>query len=104
MTQETTSQGTASEQMAPERLLQVENLVKHFPITKGIFFRKQIGAVQAGSAPLQPGSRKRSSSAASPASRTAIGPSRESFWMSFSTSAASRTFAGAVSAPASCKR
>jgi len=38
---------TGSAQLAPERLLQVENLVKHFPISKGIFFRKQVGAVQA---------------------------------------------------------
>ena len=30
-----------------DTLLRVDNLVKHFPITKGIFFRKQIGAVQA---------------------------------------------------------
>lgn len=48
MTQDTTTPETDSPvQMAPERLLQVENLVKHFPITKGIFFRKQIAAVQA---------------------------------------------------------
>jgi oligopeptide transport system ATP-binding protein len=49
MTQETTAKRGASTMvdMAPDRLLQVENLVKHFPITKGIFFRKQIGAVQA---------------------------------------------------------
>jgi oligopeptide/dipeptide ABC transporter ATP-binding protein len=30
-----------------DTLLRVDDLVKHFPITKGIFFRKQIGAVQA---------------------------------------------------------
>jgi oligopeptide transport system ATP-binding protein len=30
-----------------EALLKVENLVKHFPITQGIVFKKQIGAVQA---------------------------------------------------------
>ena len=30
-----------------EVLLRVEDLVKHFPITKGIFFRKQVGSVQA---------------------------------------------------------
>jgi len=49
MTQETSTQGAESSsiEMAPDRLLQVENLVKHFPITKGIFFRKQVGAVQA---------------------------------------------------------
>ena len=28
-------------------LLQVRHLVKHFPITKGIFFQKQVGAVKA---------------------------------------------------------
>jgi oligopeptide transport system ATP-binding protein len=31
----------------PNILLKVDHLVKHFPITKGIFFRKQVGAVQA---------------------------------------------------------
>jgi len=30
-----------------DTLIAVEGLVKHFPITKGIFFRKQVGAVQA---------------------------------------------------------
>jgi oligopeptide transport system ATP-binding protein len=30
-----------------EPILRVENLVKHFPLTQGIVFRKQIGAVQA---------------------------------------------------------
>jgi len=48
MTQDTQTPGTdRGIQMAPERLLQVENLVKHFPITKGIFFRKEVAAVQA---------------------------------------------------------
>ena len=48
MTQDTQTQDTDNPiQMPPERLLQVENLVKHFPITQGIFFRKQIAAVQA---------------------------------------------------------
>ncbi len=48
MTQETTTPGAAATvEMAPDRLLQVENLVKNFPITKGIFFRRQIAAVQA---------------------------------------------------------
>ncbi len=28
-------------------LLEVKNLVKHFPITKGIIFSKQVGAVKA---------------------------------------------------------
>lgn len=31
----------------PEILLRVENLVKHFPIKKGIFFKKTVGAVHA---------------------------------------------------------
>jgi len=30
-----------------EVVLEVRNLVKHFPLTKGVIFRKQIGAVQA---------------------------------------------------------
>ncbi len=30
-----------------EVVLQVRNLVKHFPLTKGVIFKKQIGAVQA---------------------------------------------------------
>jgi peptide/nickel transport system ATP-binding protein len=30
-----------------EVILRVDNLVKHFPITQGVLFRKQIGAVQA---------------------------------------------------------
>jgi oligopeptide/dipeptide ABC transporter ATP-binding protein len=48
MTQEITTQGTSSGIDMPEDyLLQVDKLVKHFPITKGIFFRKQVGAVQA---------------------------------------------------------
>jgi len=32
---------------AGEPLLRVDNLVKHFPLTQGIVFRRQIGAVQA---------------------------------------------------------
>ena len=28
-------------------LVKVENLTKHFPITRGIIFQKQVGAVQA---------------------------------------------------------
>ena len=48
MTQDTRTQGSdVAMEMAPQRLLQVENLVKHFPITKGIFFRRQVAAVQA---------------------------------------------------------
>src|ERR1700758_5758688 len=30
-----------------EPLIEVKNLVKHFPITRGIIFQKQIGAVKA---------------------------------------------------------
>jgi hypothetical protein len=30
---------------SPEQLLDVRVLVKHFPITQGIVFKKQIGAV-----------------------------------------------------------
>jgi oligopeptide transport system ATP-binding protein len=48
MTQEITTQpDNTGPEMPPDRLLQVDGLVKHFPITKGIFFRKQVGAVQA---------------------------------------------------------
>ncbi|MEV4437985.1 ATP-binding cassette domain-containing protein, partial [Streptomyces sp. NPDC049577] len=31
----------------PEALLEVRNLVKHYPVTRGIVLKKQIGAVQA---------------------------------------------------------
>jgi oligopeptide/dipeptide ABC transporter ATP-binding protein len=37
----------AYRQLPSDVLLRVRDLVKHFPITKGIFFRKQVGAVQA---------------------------------------------------------
>jgi len=33
--------------MSVENILRVENLVKHFPITRGIIFQKQVGAVHA---------------------------------------------------------
>jgi len=39
--------GVGTGQVATDTLLRVNDLVKHFPITKGIFFRKQVGAVQA---------------------------------------------------------
>src|SRR5215469_14784651 len=46
--------GTAPEAAPPEAtppdgtpLIQVRNLVKHFPITQGVVFQKQIGAVKA---------------------------------------------------------
>ena len=38
---------TAAPTLPADTLLKVNDLVKHFPITKGIFFRKQVGAVQA---------------------------------------------------------
>jgi oligopeptide/dipeptide ABC transporter ATP-binding protein len=34
-------------ELPPEILLRVHHLVKHFPITKGVFWRRQVGAVQA---------------------------------------------------------
>ena len=34
-------------QVSTEPLLRVENVVKHFPIRRGIFFKRQIGSVQA---------------------------------------------------------
>ena len=37
----------AVERATPRPLVEVENLVKHFPITRGIIFQKQIGAVKA---------------------------------------------------------
>ena len=43
----TTAPGGDLEAKPADRMLEVKNLVKHFPITKGIFFRKQVGAVQA---------------------------------------------------------
>ena len=53
MTDEQTTTTTATTSangkadLPEDTLLQVDNLVKHFPITKGIFLRKQVGAVQA---------------------------------------------------------
>ena len=45
---ETVSQGTATDSALPEDvLLEVRNLVKEFPITRGIFFKKELGAVHA---------------------------------------------------------
>ena len=35
------------EPMSRNTVLRVDNLVKEFPITKGVFFRKQIGSVKA---------------------------------------------------------
>jgi oligopeptide transport system ATP-binding protein len=39
--------GAPAESIEEDVLLDVRNLVKHFPITRGIFFKKQVGAVQA---------------------------------------------------------
>jgi oligopeptide transport system ATP-binding protein len=39
--------GAAPGAAAREPILQVRDLVKHFPLTQGIVFRKQVGAVQA---------------------------------------------------------
>ena len=44
---ETSFRGVGTGTLAADTLLRVNDLVKHFPITKGIFFRKQIAAVQA---------------------------------------------------------
>ncbi len=33
--------------MKGEEILRVENLVKHFPVTRGLILRKQIGTVKA---------------------------------------------------------
>jgi oligopeptide transport system ATP-binding protein len=41
----TTNTGTA--QRSPNALVQVDNLVMHFPLTQGIIFQRQIGAVRA---------------------------------------------------------
>ncbi|HEX3454104.1 MAG TPA: dipeptide ABC transporter ATP-binding protein [Gaiellaceae bacterium] len=43
----TAAAATASQNGFGEELLRVENLKKYFPITRGIVFQKQIGAVQA---------------------------------------------------------
>src|SRR4051812_40034137 len=43
-TQTSTDSSTGS---AGENLVEVRDLVKHFPITKGIVFQKQVGAVRA---------------------------------------------------------
>jgi oligopeptide/dipeptide ABC transporter ATP-binding protein len=36
-----------ADQVSTEPLLRIENVVKHFPIKRGIFFKRQIGSVQA---------------------------------------------------------
>ncbi len=43
----TTTNANATANGAGSTLLEVRNLVKHFPITRGIIFQKQIGAVKA---------------------------------------------------------
>ncbi|MFI6337041.1 ABC transporter ATP-binding protein [Streptomyces sp. NPDC050535] len=45
MTQAATEAAKAA--TAPEPILEVEGLVKHYPLTQGILFRKQVGAVRA---------------------------------------------------------
>jgi oligopeptide transport system ATP-binding protein len=45
--EETVVEDTSYRDLGPEILLRVHRLVKHFPITKGVFWRKQVGAVQA---------------------------------------------------------
>jgi oligopeptide transport system ATP-binding protein len=45
--EETVAEDTSYRHLEPEVLLRVHRLVKHFPITKGVFWRKQVGAVQA---------------------------------------------------------
>ncbi|KJY25294.1 ATP-binding cassette domain-containing protein, partial [Streptomyces sp. NRRL S-495] len=37
----------AQEVASGEPILEVRDLIKHFPLTKGILFKKQIGAVKA---------------------------------------------------------
>ena len=39
--------GTDTSELPDDVILRVNHLVKEFPITKGVFFRKQVGAVQA---------------------------------------------------------
>ena len=47
MTDQRTTIDADAEEMPGDVLLRVQELVKHFPITKGIFFRKEVAAVQA---------------------------------------------------------
>ncbi len=42
-----TAAGTQSEKKLGEPILTVKNLVKHYPITRGILFKRQIGTVKA---------------------------------------------------------
>ncbi|MFK3981116.1 ABC transporter ATP-binding protein [Micromonospora sp. NPDC050397] len=39
--------GSSATKVRGETILQVDNVVKHFPITQGVVFKKQIGAVKA---------------------------------------------------------
>ena len=77
----TASPPTTPEQGAPgtagrEPILQVRGLVKHFPLTQGIVFRKQVGAVQAVDGVYFDLSRaRRSASSASPAAASPRSPS-----------------------------
>jgi oligopeptide/dipeptide ABC transporter ATP-binding protein len=47
VTTEQMHDGVSTGDLGPDTLVRVNDLVKHFPITQGVFFRKQIGAVQA---------------------------------------------------------
>ena len=40
-------QAVGTAELGGNVLLKVSNLIKHFPITKGIFFRREVAAVQA---------------------------------------------------------
>lgn len=42
-----TRQGRGRDPLSSEPILEVENLVKHFPLTKGVVFRRRIGSVRA---------------------------------------------------------
>lgn len=44
---ETQSAAMDGSQLPDDVIMRVENLVKEFPITKGVFFKKQVGAVKA---------------------------------------------------------
>jgi len=46
-TEPRTSESPMTEPRTSETLLQVRDLVKHFPLTRGVIFRREIGAVQA---------------------------------------------------------
>jgi oligopeptide transport system ATP-binding protein len=47
VTESTVVESTSRQPATREPILQVRNLVKHFPLTRGILFKKQVGAVKA---------------------------------------------------------